>query len=89
MGATRIMLVCADRELCKLPNRPLGEKDGHECRLGFGGRLQGICGEPEKEGGQEINTPRLQPVHRQAAEDSWLLHTGKGYKHFQGGRKHF
>ncbi|CAB1113692.1 unnamed protein product [Ectocarpus sp. CCAP 1310/34] len=49
------MLVCADQELCKLPNRPLGEKDGHECRLGCGGRLHGICGEPEEEGGQEIH----------------------------------
>ena len=35
VGATRIMLACADQELCKLPNRPLGEKDGHECRLGI------------------------------------------------------
>lgn len=49
------MLVCADQELCKLPNRPLGEKDGHQCRLGCGGRLHGICGEPEEEGGHEIH----------------------------------
>ena len=55
VGATRIMPACADLELCKLPNRPLGEKDGHGCRLGCGGRLHGICGEPEEEGGREIH----------------------------------
>ena len=55
VGATRIMPACADLELCKLPNRPLGEKDGHGCRLSCGGRLHGICGEPEEEGGREIH----------------------------------
>ena len=49
------MPACADLELCKFPNKPLGEKDRHECRLGFGGRLHGICGEPEEEGGREIH----------------------------------
>ena len=49
------MPACADLELCKLPNRPLGEEDGHGCRLGCGGRLHGLCGEPEEEGGSEIH----------------------------------
>ena len=50
------MPACADLELlCELPNRQLREKDGHRCRLGCGGRLHGICGEPEEEGGREIH----------------------------------
>ena len=55
VGATRIMPACADLELCKLPNRPLGEKDGHGCRRGCGGRLHGVCGEPEEKSGREIH----------------------------------
>ena len=71
VGATRIMLACADLELCRLPNRPLGEKDGHGCRLGCGGRLHGICGEPEEEGGREIHrvcNPRI--AKKQKTPDS-------------------
>lgn len=41
------MTACADLELCKLPGKLLGEKDGHGCRGSCGGRLHGICGEPE------------------------------------------
>ena len=49
------MPVCADLELCKLPNKlPLGEGQGHPCRAGCGGRLHGICGEPE-EGESELH----------------------------------
>ena len=55
VGATRIVPACADLELCKLPSRPLGKKDGPGCRLGCGGRLHGICGEPEEDGGRKLH----------------------------------
>ena len=52
---TRIMPACADLELCKAPdNPPLGERDGHGCRAGCGGRLHGMCGEQE-EGESEMH----------------------------------
>ena len=52
---TRIMPACADLELCKAPdNPPLGERDGHGCRAGCGGRLHGMCGEQE-EGESELH----------------------------------
>ena len=52
---TRIMPACADLELCKAPdNPPLKEKDGHGCRAGGGGRLNGMCSE-QGEGESEMN----------------------------------
>ena len=52
---THIMPACADLELCKAPdNPPLGERDGHGCRAGCGGRLHGMCGEQE-EGESEMH----------------------------------
>ena len=83
------MPACADLRLCKLPNRPLGEKDGQGCRLGCGGRLHGICGKPEEEGGREINrvcnpciakkqkTPDSSNQPRRASPNSGLVGDGK------------
>ena len=49
------MPACADLELCKAQgNPPLGERDGHGCRAGRGGRLHGMCGEQE-EGESEMH----------------------------------
>ena len=63
---TRIMPACADLELCKAPdNPPLGERDGHGCGAGCGGRLHGMCGEQEE---GEPRCTALQPSPRQEAE---------------------
>ena len=51
----RNTMPCAAGELCTLKELTPVAPDGHPCRGGCGGRLHGLCGEPEQEGGSEIH----------------------------------
>ena len=68
---------CAAGELYQIPEKTPESPDGHGCYGGCGGRLHGICGEVEQEGGRELRRICLKCASKQPARAASKAAAGK------------